>query len=117
MGVSWEFAAQCVLRYCKQFSPNFWSSDKFPALTTAWAAAFARANIDLDYLMRGVTRWYEKDTTGGRPTPGQIIAEAKAERQAYERTPEGLKKAEERYIQMEEERDRLLAEGRFTFRG
>lgn len=112
-GPTWEYAARCVLTQCKDMSPTFWSVDKFDTLSVAWGAVFASARVSLNFLLAGVTRWYMQDTTGDRPTPGQIIAAAKIERSIWEATPEGQREAERRHREMEDERDKLLAEGRF----
>lgn len=115
--VRWDFVAKCVLELCKQTSPTFWSRDKFNELANTWGAAFAKARIDSRFLQAGVIRWYAEDTTGDRPTPGKIIAAAKKERSDWESTWEGQKEAQERHIRMEDERDRLLAEGKFRKHG
>lgn len=96
---------------CKKTSPTFWSTDKFDTLSNSWGFTFERVGLEPEWLYRGVARFFAYDTTGERPTVGQILAAARKEHQIYMDSPEGQARAAELRRQREDEREQQLRDG------
>lgn len=107
----WPKVSTNVLRMCKQTSPTFWSKDRMEGLVKPWAFVFEKSGLTAQDIYRGVTEFYAKDTTGDRPSPGQIIGAARQAKTRAMNTPEGRRQAEAERRRREEEREQALMNG------
>lgn len=109
--INWHDEALSILRQCKQCDPKFYSESKFDGMAQQWARVFERSRFHPNSLRNGVTRFYEHDTEGERPTAGQIVAHTKRHRDEYYETTEGRAWLEARIREAEQRRDEELANG------
>lgn len=107
----WIDTAYTLLEMAKRSDPLFWSRDKFDSLSKAWGYALQRANLEPEWLYRGVSRFYEQNTSGDRPLVGHIISAARTEQRLYFDSPAGQAQAQEERRKREDERQKQLEEG------
>ena len=80
--------ASRVLAMCKNIQPDFWSAEANPNLCSAWAYVFRSYPLPEGCFYEAVPRFYgAPGNAGKRPTPGDILEQARAVRDRWESDP------------------------------
>lgn len=115
--IDWEAEALRIMRLAKDADAMFFGEDRCRKMAPMWGRIFAASGETPKSLRYGVERYYTHATGDVRPKPGDIVHQARLNRQEWLQTPKGREWAEKERLKAQQERDKALENGTWTPRG
>lgn len=113
----WENVARRLLRMCKTIDPTFWGEERQQLMVKGWAITLAGSNLPVKAIYAAPAEYYRRNSTGERPSLGQLITAARNWQQKYELTPEGKNAAKQLREKRRQEIDEAIKNGTWTPKG
>ena len=102
-----------VLAMCRKIQPDFWNPENNPDMASAWGYVFATKPFAPACYYEAVGVFYAENSSGDRPSPGQIVHFAQVVRDRWESDPVKRVELNAHRAALQLERDRQLELGRF----